>query len=86
MPPLPEVAAPEIAVVVPCFRTREQVLGVLARIGPECKAIYVVDDACPDGTGKHVQASCRDPRVRVLFHSARLPGSNALKHTAHLVA
>jgi dolichol-phosphate mannosyltransferase len=61
---------PEIAVVVPCFRTREQVLSVLARIGPECKASYVVDDACPDGTGKHVQASCRDPRARVLFHSA----------------
>src|SRR5262249_29727598 len=60
---------PKIAVVVPCFRAREQVLGVLARIGPECAAVYVVDDACPDGSGKHVQAQCRDPRVRVLFHA-----------------
>jgi glycosyltransferase involved in cell wall biosynthesis len=59
---------PEIAVVVPCYRARAQVLGVLARIGPECAAVYVVDDACPEGSGRHVQESCRDPRVRVLFH------------------
>jgi len=61
--------APKVAVVVPCFRARAQVLGVLARIGPECQAIYVVDDACPEESGKHVQASSRDERVRVLFHA-----------------
>jgi glycosyltransferase involved in cell wall biosynthesis len=62
-------ADPEIAVVIPCFRARAQVLGVLARIGPECRAIYVVDDACPEGSGKRVAEECRDPRVRVLFHA-----------------
>lgn len=61
--------APEIAVVIPCFRARERVLDVLARIGPECGAIYVVDDACPEGSGKHVETHCRDPRVRVLYHA-----------------
>ncbi len=55
-----------IAVVVPCYRVRKQIQGVLAAIGPECKAIYVVDDACPDGTGDFVEAECDDPRVRVL--------------------
>jgi dolichol-phosphate mannosyltransferase len=59
---------PEIAVVVPCYRARAQVLGVLARIGPECRAIYVVDDACPEESGKWVEAQCRDPRVHVLYH------------------
>ncbi len=59
----------KIAVVVPCYRARGQVLDVLARIGPECTAVYVVDDACPEASGKHVQAHCRDPRVRVLFHA-----------------
>lgn len=59
---------PEIAVVVPCYRARAQVLGVLARIGPECRAIFVVDDACPEESGKWVEAQCRDPRVRVLYH------------------
>jgi glycosyltransferase involved in cell wall biosynthesis len=30
----------------------------------------VVDDQCPDGTGRLVETEARDPRVRVLFHSA----------------
>lgn len=55
-----------IAVVVPCYRVRKQVLGVIQRIGDEVSAIYVVDDACPDDTGDHVEAECPDPRVRVL--------------------
>jgi glycosyltransferase involved in cell wall biosynthesis len=43
-------------------------LAVLERFGPEVTQIYVVDDACPDATGRLVEQRCRDPRVRVLFH------------------
>lgn len=57
-----------IAVVIPAFRVREHVLGVISRIGPECTAIYVVDDACPDQSGSFVEANCGDSRVRVLRH------------------
>ena len=64
--------APRIAVVIPCFRVRAQVLDVLARVGPEVGAIYVVDDACPERTGDHVEASCADARVRVLRNEANL--------------
>jgi glycosyltransferase involved in cell wall biosynthesis len=59
-----------IAVVVPCYRVRKQILGVLASIGPECEAVYVVDDGCPDQTGDLVESECHDPRVRVLRHPA----------------
>ena len=61
-----------IAVVIPCFRVRDHVLGVLAGFGPEVGAIYVVDDACPDRTGDHVRAHCTDPRVRVLDNPRNL--------------
>lgn len=57
-----------IAVVIPCFRVACQVLGVIARIGPEVGWIIVVDDACPEGTADVVEAHCRDPRVRVIRH------------------
>lgn len=30
--------------------------------------IYVVDDACPDGSGKHVEENCVDPRVSVHYN------------------
>ena len=59
-----------IAVVIPCYRVKSQILDVLSGIGPECQAIYVVDDGCPEATGDHVEAECRDPRVRVLRHDA----------------
>lgn len=62
------ITRPAIAVVIPCFREREHVLGVIARIGAEVSRIYVVDDACPDHTGQFVAAGCNDARVMVLTH------------------
>jgi glycosyltransferase involved in cell wall biosynthesis len=59
-----------IAVVVPCYRARDRILDVLRGIGEECDRIFVVDDACPQGTGKLVEQECGDPRVRVLFNPA----------------
>ncbi len=60
--------APSVAVVIPCYRVKAQILDVLASIGPEVGRIYVVDDCCPEGSGRFVQAECRDARVQVLFH------------------
>jgi len=54
--------------VVPCFRVERHILGVISRIGPECDYIYIVDDACPHGSGDLVESRCDDPRVRVLRH------------------
>jgi dolichol-phosphate mannosyltransferase len=61
-----------IAAVIPCYRVREHILRVLEGIGAEVAAIYVVDDACPEATGEHVSASCRDPRVRVIRNESNL--------------
>lgn len=58
-----------IAAILPCYRVSRQILDVLARIGPECARIYVVDDACPERSGDLVERSCSDPRVRVLRHT-----------------
>ncbi len=63
---------PRIAVIIPCYRTARHVLDVLARIGPEVTAIYVVDDQCPESTGDLVAEECDDPRVRVLRNPVNL--------------
>lgn len=42
---------------------------MVSRIGPEIGLIVVVDDCCPEGTGKVVEASCCDPRIVVIRHS-----------------
>jgi glycosyltransferase involved in cell wall biosynthesis len=57
-----------IAVAIPCYKVTGHVLGEIAAIGPEVEAIYAVDDACPDGSGRFIEEHCRDPRVRVLYH------------------
>jgi glycosyltransferase involved in cell wall biosynthesis len=60
-----DAATTRIAVVVPCYREKNHILDVLAAIGPEVTAIFVVDDACPDKTGDFVEANATDPRITV---------------------
>ena len=57
-----------IAVVIPAYKAKRQVLDVIADIGDQVEAIYVVDDACPDSTGKHVESQCDDARVKVIYN------------------
>lgn len=56
-----------VAVVIPCFRVTQHVLDVIARIDPEVRRIYAVDDACPDGSGRFIIDHVRDSRVTVVF-------------------
>lgn len=58
-----------IAVVIPCFRVTQAILGVLSKIGDEVSMIFVIDDKCPDGSGRMVREQVSDPRVQVIFHA-----------------
>lgn len=61
-----------VAVVIPCYRVRDRVLEVIGGLPEFVARIYVVDDACPEHSGQHVQARCHDPRVVVLFNEVNL--------------
>ena len=63
---------PVIAVIIPSFKVRQQILSVIRKIGPEVKRIYVVDDACPESTGDLVTDSVQDSRVRVIRNPRNL--------------
>ncbi|MBK8870045.1 MAG: glycosyltransferase family 2 protein [Elusimicrobia bacterium] len=58
----------QVTVVVPCYKVRRHILGVLQKIGQEVSRIIVVDDKCPEQTGQFVKDHCQDPRLMVLFH------------------
>jgi dolichol-phosphate mannosyltransferase len=60
-------SSPVIAVVVPCYKVSRHIEGVLSTIGDEVSIIVVVDDACPESTGRLVEQRCNDPRVSVEF-------------------
>ncbi|MBB6576834.1 glycosyltransferase involved in cell wall biosynthesis [Comamonas odontotermitis] len=64
--------ASTIAVVIPSYKVTRHILAVIQAIGPEVDRIYVVDDCCPDGSGRYVQENNRDPRVSVLFNEVNL--------------
>ena len=68
-----------IAVVIPCYRVKEHILRVVKGIGQEVEKIYVVDDACPEGSGKYVKENVSDPRVEVITHPKNLGVGGALK-------
>ncbi len=59
-----------IFVVIPCYKVRNYILSVIERIGSEVEKIYVVDDACPENSGKFVQENNKDARVEVLFNAS----------------
>lgn len=58
-----------IAVVIPSYKVKGHIEEVITQIGPEVQLIYIVDDACPEGSGKFVKSRVSDPRVHVLFSS-----------------
>lgn len=60
----------KIAVVIPAFKVSPHIVQVLAEIGPEVSSIFVVDDGCPEGSGKLVLDTVKDLRVQVIFHGS----------------
>lgn len=67
-----KVGQHRIAVVIPCYRVVNHILGVIGRIGPEVARIYAVDDCCPDGSGEFIRTKCDDLRVVVLRNPENL--------------
>lgn len=68
-----------VAVVIPCYKVRMHLLDLIRRIGPEVDRIYVVDDGCPEGSGRHVLENCPDQRVLVIFNEKNLGVGGAVK-------
>ena len=61
-----------VAIVIPCYRVGEVVVELIDRVPAFVSSIHVVDDACPDGSGRLVETRCGDPRVRVHFNPQNL--------------
>lgn len=67
-----QATAMRVAVVIPSFRVKQHILGVIDGIPAAVERIYVVDDACPERSGDWVEANRHDARVVVLRNAANL--------------
>lgn len=59
----------KLVVVIPSYKTAAHIVGVVRSMPRSVSRVIVVDDACPEGSGKLVLSSVKDKRVSVLFHS-----------------
>lgn len=60
-----------VAAIIPCYRVSAQIEAVLRAMPPLVDAVYVVDDCCPEGSGKVAEAvAAGDSRIRVIRHGA----------------
>jgi len=87
------VSSVHLAVVIPCYRERAHILGVLSSIPTVVDTIICVDDGCPDNTGQLIEESNADPRVSVVFSeqnegvggATKRGFERALQHEADIV-
>lgn len=68
-----------IAVVIPCYKVKQQIGDVITRTIPYADRIYVVDDACPESTGKYVEENFPSPDIKVIYHQKNLGVGGAVK-------
>lgn len=57
-----------VAVVIPCYRVRHKIVGVVESLLDKVDAIFVVDDRCPDQSGRFLQETLSHPKLKILFH------------------
>ena len=58
--------------VIPAFKVAAHIQAVIEGIGPEVERVWVVDDACPDGSGEVVEKNTKDARVAVIWNATNL--------------
>ncbi|MDB4542751.1 glycosyltransferase family 2 protein [bacterium] len=59
---------PRVAVVIPCYKVRKQVVDLISGIGPQVHHILLVDDACPEHSGEFAESEISDSRLQVITH------------------
>jgi glycosyltransferase involved in cell wall biosynthesis len=69
----------QIAVIIPCYKVKAHIVELLSKFGQNISRIYLVDDRCPEKSGKFVQENCTDPRVKVIFNEKNLGVGGAVK-------
>lgn len=75
----------QTAVVIPCYKVREQILKVINSLPYEVSNIIIVDDKCPQETGSFLASHCKDPRIKILYHQHNKGVGGATK-TGYLTA
>lgn len=59
----------KIAVVIPCYKVAKHILTVIKQLDQSISMIYIIDDQCPEHSGKIVlEKFAHNPKIKVIFH------------------
>ena len=58
----------KVAAIIPCYRVANHVVEVVSAALERLDHVFIVDDACPEGTGDLISATFPADRVTVLRH------------------
>ena len=62
----------KIAVVMPAYRSKEHIGDVLSKIPELVNQVFVIDDACPEQTGKFVEENFPKKKIEVVYNQKNL--------------
>jgi glycosyltransferase involved in cell wall biosynthesis len=62
----------KLAVVIPAYKVTGTIQNVVAGLGPEVDQIFVIDDACPEGSADVLERATKDSRITVIRHKENL--------------
>ena len=62
----------KIALIIPCFKSKKTILSILKKIDKSVKKILIIDDCCPEKTGRYVISKVKDSRIQVIFNKKNL--------------
>ena len=68
-----------VIVIIPSYNVKSHILQVLSEIPNIVRNILVIDDGCPEQSGKFVELNCKDPRIEVVYHRKNLGVGAATK-------
>ena len=67
----------KVAVVMPAYKVQNEILDVIRAVPKEVSKIFVIDDACPNNSGK-VASESKDKRVEVIRNQSNLGVGGAM--------
>jgi dolichol-phosphate mannosyltransferase len=70
----------QLWVVIPAYKLNSGVLNLIESIPQIVSKIIVIDDACPNKSGKQIEKFCKDSRVSVFYNQENLGVGGAVKN------
>lgn len=76
----------KIGVVIPCYNTGSTAYKVISKLPNYIDQIVVIDDSCPENTGKILQKNIRNNKIKILFNKINMGvGASVIRGYRHLL-